>query len=97
MYLYSARLRTESVLRDHPHLSLALQERLNGLSAAINALYLVHSACAWINPILGGNPLHNEHYPSKKAKKREEEQCKYCNDMRIFLFIIQLILLFPRL
>lgn len=74
IYLYSARLRTESVLRDCPNLSLTLQERLNGLSAAINALYLVHPACAWINPLLGGNPLHNEHYPSKKAKKMVEEQ-----------------------
>lgn len=85
MYLYSARLRTESVLRDHPNLSLTVQERLNGLSAAINALYLVHPAYAWINPLLGGNPLHKEQYPSKRAKKMAKEQCKYCNDIRIFV------------
>ena len=76
------------MLRDCPNLSLTLQERLNGLSAAINALYLVHPACAWINPLLGGNPLHNEHYPSKKAKKMVEEQCKYCNDKIIFFCLL---------
>ncbi|KAM1570247.1 hypothetical protein ACFX14_035327 [Malus domestica] len=52
MYLYSARLRKETALRDYQHTSLALKEILNGLSAAINALHLVHPANAWIDPLL---------------------------------------------
>ncbi|KAI8553195.1 hypothetical protein RHMOL_Rhmol06G0325300 [Rhododendron molle] len=43
--------------------SLILQERLNGLSAAINALHLVHPAFAWIDPSLEGVSLPKEHYP----------------------------------
>ncbi|KAM2829492.1 hypothetical protein PS2_035150 [Malus domestica] len=52
MYLYSARLRKETALRDYQHTSLALKEILNWLSAAINALHLVHPANAWIDPLL---------------------------------------------
>eukprot|EP00257_Ricinus_communis_P019155 XP_015578065.1 nuclear pore complex protein NUP160 isoform X1 [Ricinus communis] len=73
MYLYSTRLRTEVVLKDHQQIVLVLQERLNGLSAAINALHLVHPAYAWIDPLLEGNSL-NEYYPSKKAKRTAQEQ-----------------------
>ncbi|XP_050215706.1 nuclear pore complex protein NUP160 isoform X2 [Mercurialis annua] len=73
MYSYSTRLRTEVVLKDHQHISLVLQERLNGLSATINALRLVHPAYAWIDPLLEENSL-NECYPSKKAKKTEDQQ-----------------------
>ncbi|XP_059445417.1 nuclear pore complex protein NUP160 isoform X2 [Corylus avellana] len=73
IYLYSARLRTEAALKDYLHTSLVLQERLNGLSAAINALYLVHPVYAWIDPLLEGNSLHNEHYPRKKARTMEEQ------------------------
>lgn len=74
IYLYSARLRSEMNLKDYQHRSLALQEMLNGLSAAINALQLVHPAYAWIDPLLEGSRLYNEHYPSKKAKKAVDEQ-----------------------
>ncbi|KAM1120670.1 hypothetical protein ACFX19_002481 [Malus domestica] len=74
MYLYSARLRTETALKDYQHTSLALKEILNGLSSAINALHLVHPAYAWIDPLLEINSLHNEHYPSKKAKIAIDEQ-----------------------
>ncbi|KAE8022771.1 hypothetical protein FH972_008545 [Carpinus fangiana] len=73
IYLYSARLRTEAALKDYLYTSLVLQERLNGLSAAINALYLVHPVYAWIDPLLEGNSLHNEHYPRKKARTMEEQ------------------------
>lgn len=66
MYIYTARLRTEPVPKDQQVVILALQERLNGLSAAINALHLVDPAYAWINPLVGGNSWH---HPSKKAKK----------------------------
>ncbi|XP_012074439.1 nuclear pore complex protein NUP160 isoform X1 [Jatropha curcas] len=74
IYQYSTRLRAEIVMKDHQHISLVLQERLNGLSAAINALSLVHPAYAWIDHLLEGNSLHNECYPSKKAKKTVKEQ-----------------------
>ena len=76
MYLYSTRLRTESVPKDHQQILLALQERLNGLSAAINALHLIHPTYAWIDPLLGQTSFQNENYPSKKAKKIVKEQCK---------------------
>lgn len=74
MYLYSARLRSEPVPKDNQHIFSALQERLNGLSAAINALHLVHPAYAWIDPFSGKNSIQNEHYPRKKAKKAVIEQ-----------------------
>ena len=76
IYLYSVRLRTEPVPKDHHQILFVLQERLNGLSTAINALLLVCPAYAWIDPLLGGNSSMNEHYPSKRAKKMVTEQCK---------------------
>lgn len=75
IYLYSSRLRVEVATKDMRHLSLALQERLDGLSAAINALHLVQPAYAWIDTLLDGGSRHNEHYPSKKARKTVEEPC----------------------
>ncbi|KAK9922519.1 hypothetical protein M0R45_030981 [Rubus argutus] len=74
MYLYSARLRTETSLKGYQQLWRALKEILNGLSAAINALHLVHPASAWIDPLLDRNALHNEQYPSKKARITIEDQ-----------------------
>ncbi|XP_012434287.1 nuclear pore complex protein NUP160 isoform X1 [Gossypium raimondii] len=74
MYLYSARLRTDTVQKDQQHMSITLQERLNALSAAVNALQLVHPAYAWIDPLPEGYSLRNEHYPHKKAKTRVKEQ-----------------------
>lgn len=76
MYLYSARLRTETSLKGYQQLWQALKEILNGLSAAINALHLVHPAYAWIDPLLDRNALHNEQYPSKKARITIEDQRK---------------------
>ncbi|KAF6156793.1 hypothetical protein GIB67_033262 [Kingdonia uniflora] len=73
IYRYSARLRNEVVLEKKQHLSRALQEILNGLSAAINALNLVHPAYAWIDPQLDGYSCPDEHYPNKKARKIGEE------------------------
>ncbi|POO04174.1 Guanine nucleotide-binding protein, beta subunit [Trema orientale] len=73
IYQYSSRLKTEADQRDYQHSSLDLQERLNGLSAAINALHLVHPAYAWIDPLFE-RPVHEEHYPSKKAKRTVEEE-----------------------
>ncbi|KAK1370532.1 nuclear pore complex protein NUP160 [Heracleum sosnowskyi] len=74
IYLYSARLRTEAAVKDYQNRSLMLQERLNGLSAAINALHLVHPAYAWIDPIPDQSSLHRESYPSKKPRITVEEQ-----------------------
>ncbi|XP_062007631.1 nuclear pore complex protein NUP160 isoform X1 [Rosa rugosa] len=74
MYLYSARLRTETSLKGYQQLWRALKEILNGLSAAINALHLVHPAYAWIDPLLERNAIHNEQYPSKKARITIEDQ-----------------------
>ncbi|CAJ1968564.1 unnamed protein product [Sphenostylis stenocarpa] len=73
IYMYSARLRTEAALKDSVGSSLMLQERLNAISAAINALHLVHPAYAWIDSLAEGNSLVNEHHPSKKAKRSPDE------------------------
>ncbi|KAF7127679.1 hypothetical protein RHSIM_Rhsim11G0112000 [Rhododendron simsii] len=82
IYLYSALLRTEAALKDHQQRSLILQERLNGLSAAINALHLVHPAYAWIDPSLEGVSLPKEHYPSKKARLTVNEQAAGNDDVQ---------------
>lgn len=76
MYLYSARLRTESVSKDQQYLSPFLQEILHGLSAAINALNLVHPTYAWFDTVTDGNFLEHDQYPSKKAKTMTDDQCK---------------------
>ncbi|THG12740.1 hypothetical protein TEA_026867 [Camellia sinensis var. sinensis] len=62
IYLYSAQLKAEAAFKDHQRRSLVLQERLNGLSATINALHLVHPAYAWIDPLLEESSLQKEHY-----------------------------------
>ncbi|GLU00178.1 hypothetical protein SLE2022_175620 [Rubroshorea leprosula] len=74
IYIYSSNLRTELVVKNQQKISVALLERLNGLSAAINALNLVHPMYAWIDPLNEANFLHSEHYPSKKAKKTVTEE-----------------------
>ncbi|XP_030553691.1 nuclear pore complex protein NUP160 isoform X1 [Rhodamnia argentea] len=74
LYRYTARLRTETSLRDNQQSFLSLQERLNGLSAAINALHLVRPAHAWIEPPPEDISLQHEPYPSKKPRKAVESQ-----------------------
>ncbi|KAI8023992.1 Nuclear pore complex protein NUP160 [Camellia lanceoleosa] len=74
IYLYSAQLKAEAAFKDHQRRSLVLQERLNGLSATINALHLVHPAYAWIDPLLEESSLQKEHYSSKKARLTVDEQ-----------------------
>ncbi|PIN25902.1 Nuclear pore complex, Nup160 component [Handroanthus impetiginosus] len=74
MYLYSARLRAEAAVKDHQLRSSTLHERLNGLSAAINALHLVHPAYAWIDGPVDEISLDNENYPNKKARITKQEQ-----------------------
>ncbi|GJU12047.1 nuclear pore complex protein NUP160 isoform X1 [Tanacetum coccineum] len=51
-YLHSAQLKSETASKDYQVRSLVLQERLNCLSATINALHLVQPSSAWINPKL---------------------------------------------
>ncbi|KAM0016260.1 putative transcription factor WD40-like family [Helianthus debilis subsp. tardiflorus] len=65
MYLHSAQLKNEAALKESQLRSLALQERLNCLSATINALHLVRPSSAWINPVLEGKSIQN---PSKKPR-----------------------------
>ncbi|CAJ2672450.1 unnamed protein product [Trifolium pratense] len=73
MYMYSTRLKTEAALKDNQGSSLMLQERLNALSVAVNALHLVHPAYAWIDSLTDQNSLTSECYPSKKAKRTPDE------------------------
>ncbi|CAI8602479.1 unnamed protein product [Vicia faba] len=73
MYVYSARLKTEAALKDNQGSSMMLQERLNALSAAVNALHLVHPAYAWIDSLTDRNSLTSECYPSKKVKRTPDE------------------------
>ncbi|KAI3983809.1 hypothetical protein MKX01_011517 [Papaver californicum] len=73
MYRYSARLRSELALKENQQLSMALQETLYGLSAAINALNLVHPTYAWIDPQFDGYSCTDENHPNKKARTGIEE------------------------
>ncbi|KAH1216805.1 Nuclear pore complex protein NUP160 [Glycine max] len=73
MYMYSARLRTEAALKDCVGSSLMLQERLNALSAAVNALHLVHPAYAWIDSLAEGSSIVNEHYPTAADNDAEPQ------------------------
>ncbi|KAL7592828.1 hypothetical protein Lser_V15G33426 [Lactuca serriola] len=74
MYLHSLQLKNEATLKDCQLRSLTLQERLNCLSATINALHLVHPSCAWITPSLQGKSNHKDLYPSKKARITVQDQ-----------------------
>ncbi|XP_022155992.1 nuclear pore complex protein NUP160 isoform X2 [Momordica charantia] len=80
IYLYSVRLRMELALGDNQFSSSLLLERLNGLSAAINALHLVHPDFAWIESPVERDDIQSKHYPSKKAKRTVDEQCTVAND-----------------
>ncbi|KAL3651476.1 hypothetical protein CASFOL_004478 [Castilleja foliolosa] len=74
IYLYSLRLRSEAVNKDHQSRSLTLQERLNGLSIAINALQLVHPSYAWIEVPVDETSFDKEHYSNKRARITKQEQ-----------------------
>lgn len=75
IYLYSSQLRTVADIKDHQRRSLLLQERLNGLSAAINALQLVHPTHAWIDGPLDDSSPDKDTSPSKKARIAVESNC----------------------
>ncbi|KAK9145964.1 hypothetical protein Sjap_005867 [Stephania japonica] len=82
IYRYSVRLRGELVSKEQHRISLILQERLNGLSAAINALNLVHAAYAWIDPQFDNNICPDGHYPNKKARKDGEEKLPSTTELK---------------
>ncbi|XXG76396.1 hypothetical protein AAC387_Pa08g0756 [Persea americana] len=69
MYQYSIRLKKEAPLKENLQLSFALQERLEALSAAINALHLVHPAYAWIDSPHENYICPDQHSPNKKARR----------------------------
>ncbi|XP_073287556.1 nuclear pore complex protein NUP160 isoform X2 [Primulina huaijiensis] len=68
IYMYSVRLRAEAATKDSQYRSLALQERLNALSAAVNALQLAHPAHAWIYSPIEETSHDKDNYPNKKAR-----------------------------
>lgn len=76
MYRYSVRLRAEAAVKDHQLRSSTLQERLNGLAAAINALQLVHPSYAWIDAPVDDISPDRETYPNKRTRIAMQEQCK---------------------
>lgn len=76
IYRYSVRLRAEAAVKDHQLRSFTLQERLNGLAAAINALQLVHPSYAWIDAPVDDISPDKEIYPNKKARITMQEQCR---------------------
>ncbi|CAA0833564.1 SUPPRESSOR OF AUXIN RESISTANCE1 [Striga hermonthica] len=74
MYLYSFRLRADAAVKDHQPRSSNLPERLNGLSAAINALQLVHPSYAWIEVPVDETSLDKRQHPNKRARMTIQEQ-----------------------
>lgn len=76
IYSYSVRLRAETAVKDPQVRSTNLQERLNGLAAAINALQLVHPSYAWIDAPIDSMSPAKETYPNKKARISKLEQCR---------------------
>ncbi|KAL9246080.1 hypothetical protein vseg_019660 [Gypsophila vaccaria] len=78
IYLYSVQLKNEMTMKTYQNTSRALQERMNGISAAINCLHLVHPMHAWISSQLTGSDVT---HPSKRAKT-SEEQCRGDSEVR---------------
>ncbi|XP_047946839.1 nuclear pore complex protein NUP160 isoform X2 [Salvia hispanica] len=74
IYRYSVRLRADAAVKDHQLRSFTLQERVNGLAAAINALQLVHPSYAWIDAPVDDISYDKEIYPNKKARITMPEQ-----------------------
>ncbi|XP_057863623.2 nuclear pore complex protein NUP160 isoform X2 [Cryptomeria japonica] len=69
IYRYTVRMKEEGILRVHMELSFTLNERLQGLSAAINALHLVDPAYAWIDSVQESSNGLDRHSPTKRARK----------------------------
>lgn len=78
IYKYSNRLKGEMSSKDHQFRSLMLLERLNALSATINALHLVDPAYAWIDSEQSSS--YADHLPSKRARIHDHKLCKCQNN-----------------
>ncbi|KAL9141071.1 hypothetical protein ABFS82_14G078800 [Erythranthe guttata] len=81
IYLYSVRLRTEAAVKDHQMRSSTLQDRLNGLAAAINALQLVNPSYAWIDASVDETSIDRENHPNKKARTTKQDQSPPDDDL----------------
>ena len=91
MYQYSIRLKKEAPLKENLQLSFALQERLEALSAAINALHLVHPAYAWIDSPHENYICPDQHSPNKKARRIMGVSCKHLKfHLELYLFAFHL-------
>ncbi|XP_020527451.1 nuclear pore complex protein NUP160 isoform X1 [Amborella trichopoda] len=73
MYRYCVRLAKEVTSMEYSQLSLALQERLHALTAAINALHLVRPAYAWIESLQESYSFPDQQSPSKRLKSLSED------------------------
>nr|DAD37335.1 TPA_asm: hypothetical protein HUJ06_007976 [Nelumbo nucifera] len=82
MYRYTTRLMNEATPKDDQQLSIVLHERLNGLSAVINALHLVGPTYSWIDPHIEGYSCLDEHYPHKRARTFCNENSVTSNDVQ---------------
>ncbi|KAK1326210.1 hypothetical protein QJS10_CPA01g00465 [Acorus calamus] len=88
MYQYYTRLRKETNTRELQQPYSEFQERLESLSAAINALQLVHPAYAWIESQHEDYFSVDQHSPNKRTRKFVEEdntlqahRLQYCIDI----------------
>jgi nuclear pore complex protein Nup160 len=73
IYRYTVRLKEEGVLKVHLQLSFTLRERLQGLTAAINALHLVDPAYAWVDFQQESSVRLDWRSPSKRARTFMDE------------------------
>eukprot|EP01018_Ginkgo_biloba_P012785 Gb_36285 [translate_table: standard] len=73
IYRYTVRMREEGILKVHLQLSYTLQERLQGLTAAINALHLVDPAYAWVDSHQDTSFVSDHLSPSKRARTFTDE------------------------
>ncbi|KAL0919897.1 hypothetical protein M5K25_012023 [Dendrobium thyrsiflorum] len=82
IYQYSIRLRNEVSTDDTGKFSAALQERLEGLSAAINALQLVDHASAWIDSKNKNSFSTGQGVPHKRARNVLAEKSALSDDFQ---------------
>jgi len=75
MYRYSVRLNRESNAGGSRQLPHVLQERLDALSAAINALQLVDPSFAWLDSVCEAD---DQISPSKRPRNLLMENCMSC-------------------
>ncbi|KAK1303809.1 hypothetical protein QJS10_CPB11g01906 [Acorus calamus] len=89
MYQYYTRLRKETNIKELQQPYSEFQERLESLSAAINALQLVHPAYAWIESQHEDYFSIDQHSPKRSRKFVEEDntlqahRLQYCIDIEM--------------